>query len=149
MPQVVALWVLAALAGVSIVLQQALNANVRFALTSAAWAGFVSYLGGLLCMAVFIAALRDPFPSAALASRVPWWAWSGGMFGAIFIALSILLVPQIGAATFFALLVTGQMLASVTFDHFGLLGLVQRPLDWSRIGGIVALIVGVVLIGRR
>jgi uncharacterized membrane protein YdcZ (DUF606 family) len=46
-------------------------------------------------------------------------AWSGGLFSAIFIGPAIFLVPLLGAATFIALLVTGQMLASVTFDHFG------------------------------
>jgi transporter family-2 protein len=38
--------------------------------------------------------------------------------GAIFIALAIFLIPQLGAATFFVLLVTGQMLGSLAFDHF-------------------------------
>ena len=36
--------------GVSFVIQQAVNADLRSALGSAAWAGFISYLGGTLCM---------------------------------------------------------------------------------------------------
>ena len=83
-----------------------------------------------------------------MATRIPWWAWSGGAFGAIFIGLSIFLVPQIGAATFLALLVTGQMLGSITFDHFGWLGLTQRPVDAPRLIGVALLIGGVVLIRR-
>ncbi|MGV8952574.1 MAG: DMT family transporter [Cypionkella sp.] len=75
--------------------------------------GFASYLVGLLAMARFAVVLRDPLPSSSLIGRVPWWAWSGGFFGAVFIGLSILLVPQLGSATFIALLITGQMLASV------------------------------------
>ena len=139
---------LAFAAGTSIVVQQALNANLRTALNSAAWSGFVSYFVGLLCMIVLVVVLRDPIPSATMAARIPWWAWSGGMFGAIFIALGILLVPKIGAATFIALLVAGQMLASVAFDHFGLLGLAQRPVDLPRIMGVALLIAGVLLIRR-
>jgi transporter family-2 protein len=139
---------LAFAAGASIVVQQALNANLRTALNSAAWSGFVSYFVGLLCMVVLVVVLRDPIPSATMAARIPWWAWSGGMFGAIFIALGILLVPKIGAATFIALLVAGQMLASVAFDHFGLLGLAQRPVDLPRIIGVALLIAGVLLIRR-
>ncbi|APT58475.1 hypothetical protein RGI145_16520 [Roseomonas gilardii] len=139
---------LAIAAGVSIVVQQVLNSNLRASLNSAAWSGFVSYLVGVACMALLALALRDPLPSAATAARIPWWAWSGGLFGAIFIGLSILLVPQIGAATFLALLVTGQMLASVAFDHFGWLGLAQRPIDATRLIGVALLIAGVVLIRR-
>ena len=111
--------VLALAAGISIVVQQALNPNLRAALNSAAWSGFVSYAVGVACMALLALALRDPVPSAGVAARIPWWAWSGGLFGAISIGLAIFLVPQLGAATFIALLVTGQMLASVAFDHFG------------------------------
>jgi bacterial/archaeal transporter family-2 protein len=84
----------------------------------------------------------------AIAGRIPWWEFSGGLFGAIFIALAIFLVPQHGAATFIVLLVSGQMLASVTFDHFGWLGLTQRPIDLPRLMGVVLLIGGSVLIQR-
>ncbi len=139
---------LAALAGASVVLQQVLNANLRGALDSAAWSGFVSYLVGLICMTVFALAVGDAFPSATVASRIPWWAWSGGIFGAIFIGLAIFLVPQLGAATFIALLVSGQMLASIIFDHFGMFGLVQRTVDLPRLLGVALLVAGVVLIRR-
>jgi bacterial/archaeal transporter family-2 protein len=139
---------LAIAAGISVVIQQALNANLRGALQSAAWSGLISYAVGSACMALLALALRDPIPAAGLASRVSWWAWSGGAFGAIFIGLSIFLVPQIGAATFLALLVTGQMLGSIAFDHFGWLGLTQRPVDAARLIGVALLIGGVVLIRR-
>lgn len=139
---------LAVVAGMSVVVQQVLNANLKAALNSAAWAGLVSYVVGTLCMALLIAALRDPVPSVGMVLRIPWWAWSGGMFGAIFIGLSIYLVPQIGAATFIALLITGQMVASITLDHFGVLGLAVRPIDLSRLIGVALLIAGVVLIRR-
>ncbi len=139
---------LAFAAGISIVIQQALNANLRTALDSAAWSGFVSYFVGVLCMALLAIALRDPIPSAGVVSRIPWWAWSGGLFGAIFIGLAIYLVPLLGAATFISILIAGQMIASITFDHFGWLGLAQRSIDLPRLLGAALLIAGVVLIRR-
>src|ERR1700761_7629673 len=111
--------ILAVGAGISLVVQQALNANLRAALKSAAWSGFTSYFIGVICMAALALLLRDSVPSVTTASRIPWFTWGGGLFGAIFIGLGIFLIPQLGAATFFALLITGQMLGSVTFDHFG------------------------------
>src|ERR1700712_2789995 len=119
---------LAVAAGVSVLVQQVLNANLRAGLGSAAWSGFTSYVLGLVCMVGLAAALRDPIPSGALIARVPWWAWSGGLFGAIFIGLSIFLVPELGGAAFIALLVTGQMMAALAFDHYGWLGIPQRPI---------------------
>src|SRR5690348_15297615 len=114
------LLLLGGLAGISVVVQQSLNASLRGMLSSAVWSGFVSYLVGLISMTVLAVVLREPVPSAALLARIPWWAWSGGLFGAIFVGLGIFLLPQIGAATLFALIVAGQMTASVAFDHFGL-----------------------------
>ena len=40
------------------------------------------------------------------------------------------------------------MLASVIFDHYGWLGLAQRPIDLPRALGVALLIGGVVLIRR-
>ncbi len=134
-------------AGVSVLIQQVLNANLRTELSSAAWSGFISYMLGMICMGVLALALRDPLPTGVIA-RVPWWAWSGGIFGAVFIGLSIVLIPQLGAAHFIALLVTGQMIAAVVFDHYGWLGIPERQIDILRIIGAALLIGGVVLIRR-
>ncbi|KVG64536.1 DMT family transporter [Burkholderia pseudomultivorans] len=148
MIQAALLSILTIVAGVSLMTQQVLNANLRGALNSAAWSGVASYALGLACMAVLALVLRDPLPSSALAARIPWWAFSGGLFGAIFIALAIFTIPKLGAASFLVLVVTGQILASMTIDHFGWFGLVQRPVDVSRLVGIALLIGGCVLIRR-
>ncbi|MCZ0733643.1 DMT family transporter [Phreatobacter sp. AB_2022a] len=140
--------VLAVLAGASIVVQQVLNANLRTALNSAVWSGFTSYFVGVVCMALLALVLREPVPAAGVALRISWWQWSGGVFGAIFIGLAILLVPALGAATFIALLVAGQMVASVTIDHFGWMGLPRHPLDLTRLLGVALLVGGVILVRR-
>jgi bacterial/archaeal transporter family-2 protein len=137
---------LSAGAGVSFVIQQAVNANLRVGIGSAAWAGFVSYLGGTVCMLVLVVVLREAVPPIADIHRSHWWAWTGGFFGAVYIAISIFLVPRLGAAFFVALLVAGQMAASVAFDHFGAFGLSEHPIDLSRLIGALLLVVGVVLI---
>jgi bacterial/archaeal transporter family-2 protein len=133
-------------AGASFVIQQAVNVDLRGSLGSAAWSGFVSYFGGTLCMLLLAFAIGDAVPSARLVATSNWWAWSGGFFGAVYIAISIVLLPRLGAAFFIALLIAGQMIASIAFDHFGLLGLAPHPIDASRIFGALLLVGGVVLI---
>jgi transporter family-2 protein len=135
-------------AGISVLIQQALNANLRSEINSAPWSGFMSYFLGVVCMLVLAVALRDPVPSTSTISRVPLWAWTGGIFGAIFIGLSIITIPKLGGATYIALLVTGQMIAALAVDHFGWLGVQERPIDLPRMLGVALLIVGVVLIRR-
>ena len=139
---------LALAAGVSFVVQQAVNSDLRQTLQSAAWAGFVSYLGGTLCMLALAVALHEPLPDMSAVGRSHWWAWTGGLFGAIYIGVSILLLPRLGAAAFVALLITGQMLSSLALDRFGLLGLAQRSAEPSRLVGALLLVAGVILIRR-
>ena len=139
---------LAVIAGMSVLTQQVLNANLRVQLDSAIWSGFMSYFLGILSMVALAVVLGEALPPAATIARVPWWAWIGGIFGAIFIGLSILVVPILGATAFISLLVTGQMLAALAFDHFGWLGLPQRPIDLTRCLGVALLVSGVILIRR-
>jgi bacterial/archaeal transporter family-2 protein len=144
--QTILLYLAALGAGISVAVQQAVNGGLRAALNSPAWAGFASYLGGLLTMVVVLVAMREQIPSWKLVSATPWWAWSGGIFGGVFILLLILLLPPLGAATLLALVVAGQMSAAVIMDHFGAFGLTTHPVSISRVLGVALIIAGVVLI---
>ena len=143
--QTILLYLAALGAGISVAVQQAVNGGLRAALNSPAWAGFASYIGGLLTMVVVVVAMREPIPSWKLVSATPWWAWSGGFFGGVFILLLILLLPSLGAATLLALVVAGQMSAAVVMDHFGAFGLTQHSVSISRLFGVALIIGGVVL----
>jgi bacterial/archaeal transporter family-2 protein len=144
--QTLFLYALALGAGVSVATQQVLNGSLRDSLGSPAWAGLVSYAGGLLTMIVAVIAFSEPVPAVRVMANVPWWAWSGGLFGGVFILLAILLLPSLGAATLFALVIAGQVLAAVTLDHFGAFGLTPHPIGAARLAGAVLLIAGVFLI---
>ncbi|MBV9521765.1 MAG: DMT family transporter, partial [Alphaproteobacteria bacterium] len=45
-----------------------------------------------------------------------------------------------------ALILAGQMLASLAFDHYGLFGIAPHPADLPRLAGAALLIAGVALI---
>jgi transporter family-2 protein len=132
-------------AGVSFVFQQAVNANLRMEIGSAWWAGFVSYLGGTFAMFAMAVLLREPLPSTYLIYRSHGISWSGGAFGAVYIAISILLLPKLGATTVIAFIVAGQLIGSIAFDHFGLLGMPVHPLTPTRLIGAGMLLLGAVL----
>jgi transporter family-2 protein len=139
-------YLLAAAARVSFVFQQAVNANLRADIGSVWWTGFVSYLSGTLVTLAVAIAMRDPLPSWSAVQRSHWISWSGGLFGAIYIAISIVLLPRLGAAVVIALIVAGQMIGSLVFDHFGLLGVPVHEVDPLRLIGAALIIAGVVLI---
>ncbi|CAO3425071.1 DMT family transporter [Azospirillum argentinense] len=133
-------------AGVSVALQQVLNANLRADLGSPWWAGFVSYVVGMLAMLAVALLAPGPRLAEAVGGVGSWVTWTGGLFGALFIGTAILMVPRLGAATVLALIVVGQMLGSLAFDHVGLLGLPQQPISPTRLAGAASLVLGVVLI---
>ena len=149
MPELLQMLGLAALAigaGMSIVVQQVLNASLRASIGSAVWAAFISYFVGALTLLLVLLATREPWLSSAAIAKSSLWSWTGGVFGTIYIVVAILLLPHMGAATAVALLVAGQMLGSLVFDHYGLFGLAQHPVDLPRLAGAMLLIAGVVLI---
>jgi transporter family-2 protein len=133
-------------AGLSLAFQQVLNASLGSAMQSARWAAFVSYFGGTVALLLVLVAVREPIPAAALVGRAPWIAWTGGIFGAIFIATSIFMMPRLGVATVSTLIVVGQLLASLAFDHFGMFGLPQHPITLARVFGAGFLILGAALV---
>jgi len=139
-------YIFAFAAGVSFVFQQAVNSNLRVEIGSSWWAGFVSYLGGTIAMLVLALAFREPLPNLAIVARSHAMSWTGGLFGAIYIAISILLLPKVGAATMIALIVAGQMIGSLAFDQLGLFGLPVHDITAPRIAGALFLFVGAVLV---
>src|SRR5258707_31874 len=88
--QAIYLYVLALGAGISVATQQVLNGSLRTSLGSPAWAGFFSYLGGLLTMIVVLFALGERLPSWRAMANTPWWAGSAGARRGIFFLLAIL-----------------------------------------------------------
>ena len=145
-PSIAFAYLLAFAAGISFVFQATVNSNLRIEIGSPWWAGFVSYLGGTVAMLAVAILLREPWPTADLVQRSHWHSWSGGVFGAIYIGISILLLPKLGAATLIALLVAGQLIGSLAFDHFGVLGVPVHAVSLVRLAGAALLVAGVVLI---
>ena len=138
--------VLAILAGIALPIQAAINAVLARGAGDPLWASVISFSVGLLVLLLVCVLFRAPWPVLAGLSALPWWAWIGGALGAVYVASSIIVIPKLGAATLVALIVAGQMLASLLLDHFGALGLPEQGINAWRILGASLLIGGVVLI---
>lgn len=77
---------------------------------------------------------------------VPWYVFSAGVLGLIIVGTIGYVVPRLGLATGFTLIVASQFISSVLIDQFGLFGAIVRTLDGTRLLGIMILTVGVWLI---
>jgi transporter family-2 protein len=140
---------LAVAAGIGLAFQAVINSRLRMLLDSALWAAFVQVLVGLLVLAVMVAIAREPVPSGAGITRAPWWIWTGGMLGALYVATVIVATPPLGASLMFASVVVGQTLTALLIDHFGWFGVTAQPLSPVRLAGAALLVGGVLLIRVR
>ena len=145
------MWIFLALAlliGALLPLQAGLNAQLRTWLPHPVEAALISFLVGSAVLLVVTLALRVPLISNSRLMSAPWWLWTGGIFGANYVLVALILAPRLGAATLIGLTVSGQMISSVVLDHFGLVGFALRPISPGRVLGSALLLLGTFLIQR-
>lgn len=133
--------------GAFFALQTPTNAMLARGVGSPVNAGLVSFVVGSVGLAA-AAALLQVRPEAAAVRALPWWAWLGGLYGAVLVASAAYAAPKIGVAAALALLVAGQFVMAVALDHFGAMGLDPRPVNIAKVSGLVLIAAGVLLVRR-
>ncbi len=76
----------------------------------------------------------------------PSWLLLGGVASPLYITAGILLLPRLGALASIGLFVTGQVLASLVLDLFGLFAVPRHPLTIGILLGASAIVVGIAVI---
>nr|WMC95033.1 DMT family transporter [Aminobacter aminovorans] len=136
----------ALVAGAAIPFQAGANAMLGRLLGHPLWATMVSLAVSVALAVPVMLAFRVPVPSFATAAATgPWWIWTGGAAGVVYVTAALLLAPKMGAASFVVAVIGGQMVASLVIDHFGLMGFVQRPASLARVAGLVLIVIGLVV----
>ena len=127
-------------------MQAGINTLLRRFLGEPMQAALVSFAVGTLALWLYSLAARHTWPLLSQLSAVPWWMWTGGILGAIFVSCTIFLAPRLGAATMTAVMLSGQLVASVLLDHFALVGFPEHPVSTLRLVGIGLLFAGAWLV---
>lgn len=148
MQNIYILVLLAVAAGIVIPIQGALNTRLAGVLDSPILSAFFSFAVGTLALFIYLLLTGVPLGNLTSAKNAPPLALTGGIFGAFFVASTIMLIPRLGVAVTFGLVVAGQMLFSVVIDHFGLLGSPVTKVNWARLGGVLLITVGTIIIRR-
>ncbi|MBN8528797.1 MAG: DMT family transporter [Caulobacterales bacterium] len=135
------------LAGGATALQAPTNARLMTAVGSPVNAAFVSFAVGTAALGI-LALMLQARPDMTAAKSLPWYAWVGGLYGAIFVVAATWGVPRLGVALTITLMVAGQLLVGLILDHFGAFGQPVQPLNLGRVAGVVLVIAGVVMVRR-
>jgi bacterial/archaeal transporter family-2 protein len=138
--------VLALIAGVMTPLQAAVNARLGRMLGSPIWAAAVSGAVLTIVLAAIGLLTTRTLPRTTGAADLPWWAWTGGLYGAFFLTATTFAMPRLGSATMIAMVVTGQVIFSLLLDRVGLFGLTAQPLTPHRVAAAYLLLAGAMLI---
>jgi len=139
---------LALLGGFLIALQAPTNAMLAKATQSPIVAAFISFVVGAIALGVLVAATSGRLFPPQL-KLLPWYAWMGGLYGAVFVSVIVFATPRIGVAALLTTAIGGQLLAAVVLDHYGMLGLTRQPVSIERMGGVALVLMGALLVSRR
>ena len=136
---------IALVTGAAIAVQALANSRLRLALGTPVWAAIAQFVVGLVLLVVVAFATRQPAPILGGLGRMPAWAWVGGIVGALFIVVSIVLTPRLGTAVTLATITVGQLIAALALDHYGWLGSPVIRLSLPRVLGAACLLLGIFL----
>ena len=84
------------IAGGATALQAPTNAKMMTAVGSPVNAAFVSFAVGTAALGL-LAVILQAKPDMAAARNLPWYAWIGGLYGAVFVVAAAWGVPRLGA----------------------------------------------------
>jgi transporter family-2 protein len=138
----------AVVAGAVLPFQAVLNIQLGKTVQQPVFAAFVSFVLGSIGLLIYLLIIKFDFSTIPQAKNASPVVWLAGILGAFYVAAVIVLAPKLGTALTFGLVVAGQMTVSLILDHYGLLGLPVKEINWQRLIGVVLLLTGVIIIQK-
>ena len=87
---------------------------------------FISFSIGTLAL-LFILLFFGSGNISAL-STVPKWQLTGGLLGAFYVVVQVIVVPKIGVSASLMAVIAGQIILGAVIDHYGFFGGNRFPL---------------------
>ena len=140
--------ILAVAAGMMMPTQAAINNKLAGTVGSPILAAFISFFVGTIALFIYAVAAGIPLGNLFFSKEASIVSWTGGILGAFFVAATVTLVPRLGVALTFSLIIAGQMLITLVIDHFGLLGVPVKEVNVFRLLGVTLITFGVILIRK-
>ena len=139
---------LAGIAGALVGIQRALNGQINEFSQDSYATSLLNFITGTGILAIFLSLLilfgehgLTPLPAG------PWWIYTGGAIGVVYIAMTALIVQHLGVLTFTLVSVGGQLFGSLLLDiYFPTPGV---SVSWYLVSGIAMTYLGVVVGGAR
>ncbi|WKN40845.1 DMT family transporter [Tunicatimonas pelagia] len=143
------LFALAFVGGVFLAVQGGLNAQLGVLLKNPLLASLVVFFTSACYALLVVAVSVKDVPTLPQLRQIPYHLWfTGGLCSVLGIGLYYYTIPKLGISTMISLGLCGQLIFSVIAGHFGWFNLPVQPVDYQKTIGVIAMIVGIILINR-
>jgi transporter family-2 protein len=82
-------------------------------------------------------------PTVAQLGSAPLVSYGAGLLIGFYVLSATLIIPRLGAASFIAYILIAQLLTSAVVDQLGLFNMARRPIDITKLVGLVVIVAGV------
>lgn len=145
--QGLSLTLVALFAGGLIALQAPINAEAASRLGHPFAASTMSFCVGTITLIVLTTLFaRHATDFGALRTLPLYILLGGGLLGAIYVTVNLMLVPRIGVAAIMALGIAGQLFTALLVDRLGLFELIERDLSLGRVSGAILVLIGALMV---
>lgn len=129
-------------AGLLVILSRQVNGRLSMS-TTPLISSFWNHVVGFVFLTAIGLVLGGLIP--ANIAEMPWWIYTGGAIGVVFVASGSWLITRIGAVNSTLLVIAGQMVFGVIFDL-----LRGAPVTiWAAALGVILILAGMALTQRR
>jgi len=132
------------LAGAGIPLIGVLNSGIARSVGNP----FAATAAMFLVAAVVALAITLPlygFPSLDQLAAAPTLSYGAGLIIGFYALSATIIIPRFGAASFIAFILIAQLVTAALVDQFGLFGMAQRPVDMTRLAGLIVIAAGIAI----
>ena len=130
-------------------IQTTINSTLAQHTHSSIFASLISFSVGTIALfiltLVFNRSLKISSTHKTLGKIKPIY-FIGGILGMAFVTSNIILMPFLGAALTTIIAMMGQMIMGIIIDHFGLLGSPKNKITSRKLGGLLCIAIGIILL---
>lgn len=143
--------IFALLSGLAMSIQPGINSILGKNIESPWLASTISFFVGTIALGIITFALGEMKSTAFIVQTIkeqPWWIWIGGFLGAIVVTSSLVFAPKLGATSWIALFLLGQVITSILLEKWGVLGFPEKPISVQKMIGLGLLILSAWLVRK-
>ena len=130
--------------GVAMSVYLPMNSSVAKYIGSTITANIIFFIIAL-CTSLLIFVFIGKYESILSIGKIPFFIYFAGFISAFMILGTTILIPHLGARTFFILLITGQIAMAIIISHFGLLESPLDPINFKKVIGATLVIAGAII----